>query len=191
MKRSFLRELGIEADEVDKIMAEHGKSIESLKTQVSNNDGLKDKLEETEKQLNKAQTDIEELSKSTGTVEELKDKLTKSQGELETFKADTVKRETVRTKKEALYKALDKAGAVNSSIDLLIPTFDLDKVQLDNKGNIVDLDDIINPVKDTRKELFTTKLLGDNTPPENKSNDIDTSGMTDQEYLAHKLKKEN
>lgn len=190
MKRSFLRELGIEAEEIDKIMAEHGKSIENLKTQVSENDGLKEKLDETEQQLNKAQSDIEELGKSTGTIEELKEQLGKSQSDLETFKADTEKRETSRTKKDALYKALDSAGAVASSIDLLIPTFDLDKVQLDNKGNIVDIDDFINPVKDARKELFATKSLGDNTPPTNNNDDTDTSGMSDQEYLAHRLKKE-
>lgn len=132
-------------------------------------DSMKAEHKATVDQLEALQGQIKELEGSTGTVEELKEKLKAQADEFEQFKADTVKREVTLTKTQAIQKALADAGAIKSSIDLLATTFDLEKIQLDKKGNIVDLEDVINPVKEARKELFASVKIDDSTPPDSKS----------------------
>lgn len=129
-------------------------------------DSMKSEFKATTEQMQTLQEQLKALEGSTGTVEELKEQLKLKGEEFEQFKQDTVKRETTLTKTQAITKALDAAGAIKSSIDLLVPTFDLEKIQLDSKGQIVDLDVIINPVKEARKELFISKEI-ESDPPSN------------------------
>ena len=64
MKRSFLKELGLESEVIDKIMAENGKDIQKYKTEIE------DYIEEI-KELKSAQIDkskaIEEAVKTKET----------------------------------------------------------------------------------------------------------------------------
>lgn len=69
MKREFLEGLGLEKDTIDKIMAEHSKSTESLKTA---NETLKTQKTDLMKQIEDRDKLLEDLKKSTGNVEELK-----------------------------------------------------------------------------------------------------------------------
>lgn len=150
-------------------------------------DGMKAELKATQEQLKSATDSLKDLEGSTDTIEELKAQIKAKTDEFEAFKADTDKREVTRTKTAALTKALEDAGAVKESIDLLTPTFDLDKIQLDNSGAIVDVADLINPVKESRKGLFSVTKPRDNPPPQGQST-VDTDSMTDAEFLAYKTK---
>lgn len=54
------------------------------------------------------------------------------------------------------------AGANTETIDLLIGQFNMDNLQLDQSGNIVDWGTHLNPLIESRKSLFaTTQLTGD------------------------------
>ena len=63
MKREDLKNLGLTDEQIEKVMAEHGKDITSLQEKV--NDGLKSQLDERDKQLDslqKSSKDIDDLN---------------------------------------------------------------------------------------------------------------------------------
>lgn len=90
MKRDFLKELGLEGDVIDKIMAEHGKDINTAKgdadaqtqkiaAQDTEIQGLKDQLAQRDK-------DIKALQDGNANADELKNQLTEWQSK---YKNDT------------------------------------------------------------------------------------------------------
>lgn len=72
MKREFLKELGLEDETINKIMAEHGKDIESYKTRLTDTE---QKLTGSQGQVIQYETKIAELEKLTAGNAELKRQL--------------------------------------------------------------------------------------------------------------------
>lgn len=72
MKREFLKELGLEDETINKIMAEHGKDIESYKTRLVDTE---QKLTGSQGQIAQYETKIAELEKLTAGNAELKRQL--------------------------------------------------------------------------------------------------------------------
>jgi hypothetical protein len=112
------------------------------------NNDLKDvkaKLDATNKQL-------AELQKAD--PEKLKADLAKAQQDLADFQTNADKRELNRKKVAALERGLREAKAAEDSIDLLVTQFDLEKIQLDDKGTVVNWASHLDPVKTARKSVF-------------------------------------
>ena len=72
MKREFLKELGLEDEAINKIMAEHGKDIESYKTRLTDTE---QKLTGSQGQVAQYETKIAELEKLSAGNAELKRQL--------------------------------------------------------------------------------------------------------------------
>lgn len=72
MKREFLKELGFEDETINKIMAEHGKDIESYKTRLTDTE---QKLTGSQGQVAQYETKIAELEKLSAGNAELKRQL--------------------------------------------------------------------------------------------------------------------
>lgn len=128
-------------------------------------DSMKAELKANQEQLEKLQKDLQATEGKEQTIEELKQKLQQANTDYETFKQETEKREIISKKKNAAIKALEEAGAIKSSIDLLANTLDLEQLQLDKQGNLVDKDTIINDLKTQREGLFTTVQVEGDRPP--------------------------
>ena len=75
MKREFLEELGLEKEVIDKIMAEHGKTIQNLKQEQEVFDQLKSEKEQLEQQLQQLNDKLTTQEKELSSVEELQSKL--------------------------------------------------------------------------------------------------------------------
>ena len=75
MKREFLEELGLDKEVIDKIMAEHGKSIQNLKQEQEVFDQLKSEKEQLEQQLQQLNDKLTTQEKELSSVEELQSKL--------------------------------------------------------------------------------------------------------------------
>lgn len=86
MNRKFLEELGLEKEAIEKIMAEHGKTIQSVKP--DDYEELKDAKTTLEKQISELQNTLsskeEEFSTFENNIKELK-------GEVETYKLKDLK----------------------------------------------------------------------------------------------------
>lgn len=82
MNRSFLEELGLEKEVVDKVMAEHGKTIQSVKP--ADYDDLKTEKANLEQELTKLQDTLNNQEKELNSIEDLKK-------ENETLKLEKIK----------------------------------------------------------------------------------------------------
>ncbi len=148
MKREFLTELGLETEQVDKIMAEHGKTVNGLKTEVDNKvkevDDLANQLKDRDKQL-------EDLGKKAKDHEELQQTIKDLQKENEDAKKD-YEANLIKTRKEAkLELALKDAKAKNpKAVKALL---DAEKISLDG-DNLVGLEEQLKALKESDSYLF-------------------------------------
>lgn len=142
MKRKFLEDLGLEGDAIEKIMAEAGKDVTSLKARV---DDLTEQLNVKETTISEKNNKIAELEKVD--VEALKT------AEYERGKTEGSKEIEVFKKQNALEKALLNYKAKDTSI--LSKMLDMEKVKYNDKFEIVEgLEEQINSIKESHDYLF-------------------------------------
>jgi chromosome segregation ATPase len=157
LKREFLESLGLEKEAIDKIMAEHGKTVESQKTKVTD---LTTSLDDAKKQLEQRDKDLKELKKQAEGNEELQKKFT----DLETqYKTDKEAYET-KIKDTQLSSALKLAlaGKVHDA-DLVGSLIDKTKIELGEDGNVTKgLDEQIKALQTSKSFLFVpgVKITG-------------------------------
>src|SRR5690606_41713226 len=89
MKREFLEELGLDKEVIDKIMAEHGKTIQNLKQEQEVFDQLKSEKEQLEQQLQQLNEKLTTQEKELSSVGEL-------QSKLKTYELENLKRSEER-----------------------------------------------------------------------------------------------
>ncbi|MGT2959312.1 phage scaffolding protein [Streptococcus bovimastitidis] len=138
MKREFLAGLELSEEVIDKIMAEHGKTVQGVQT----------KLDESESKLEQANSTLDTLKKNNKDNEEL-------QNELKTYKDKVVELEAqaVETaRKQVIKDALGNAKALD--VDYLM--YKLGEVETDKDGNIVDLDNKIKDLQSNYPKFFET-----------------------------------
>jgi len=86
MNREFLKELGFEKDVIDKVMVEHGKAVQEVKTNLAT---IEQELAGVNEQLTQRDADIAEIKKGAGNNAELTQQLAdleaKYKGENETL----------------------------------------------------------------------------------------------------------
>ena len=163
MKRKFLEDLGLESDAIEKIMAEAGKDVTSLKARV-------DDLTE---QINVKDTTISEKNNKIAELEKVDVEAIKNQ-EYERGKAEGSKEIEVFKKQNALEKALQGYKAKDTSI--LSKMLDMEKVKFNDKYEIVEgLEEQITPLKESHDYLFES----DNPLPKFTGN-INQPGKTNQ-----------
>lgn len=75
MKREFLEELGLDKEVIDKIMAEHGKTIQGMKQEQEQLDSLRSEKEQLEQQLQQLNDKLAAQEKELNSVEEIQSKL--------------------------------------------------------------------------------------------------------------------
>lgn len=83
MNREFLEELGLEKEAIDKVMAEHGKSIQAVKP-AEDYEELKKANATYEQQVAKLQSTLDSKEDELGSIEDLKK-------EIETHKLEKLK----------------------------------------------------------------------------------------------------
>lgn len=142
MKRKFLEDLGLESDVIEKIMAEAGKDLTSLKARV---DDLTEQINVKDTTISEKNNKIAELEKVD--VEAIKN------AEYERGKTEGSKEVEVFKKQNALDKALQGYKAKDTSI--LSKMLDMEKVKFNDKFEIVEgLEEQINPLKESHDYLF-------------------------------------
>lgn len=164
MKREFLKDLGIESEAIDKIMAENGKDIEKAK---GNADQQTTKVKELEAEVESLKGNIADRDKQ---LEDLK----KEAGDNETLKSQIEKltkdNKDAAAKHEAEMEAVKKNHAIEAelmkarakAIKAVSSYIDTEKVTIDSKGNLVGLEEQIKALKESDE----TKFLFDSGAPQ-------------------------
>ena len=181
MKRKFLEDLGLETDAIEKIMAEAGKDVTSLKARV---DDLTEKINVKEATIEEKNKKIAEFEKID--VEAIKKEqfdLGKAEGskEIENFK-----------RQNALEKALSNYKAKDTSI--INKMLDMEKVKFNDNYEIVEgLEEQVKKIQETHDYLFDSDRplpsFSDTTP----GTENNISGNPDEmDYNTYKKwRKEN
>lgn len=173
MKRKFLEDLGLTKEQIDSVMAENGKDIETEKEKVT---ATVAELEDIKNQLKEANSTITDLKKNNADNEALQTKVKEYEDTIKTQKADYEAKVRNLTLDSAIEKALSKAGAKH--IDLLSTKIDREKLKIEEGGKVIGLDEQITSYKETYKDLFVPKIEG--RDPNNKS--TSNKGMTKEQF---------
>jgi len=188
LTRKFLSALGIEGDKVDEIINAHSETVEALKEERDNArkeaDGFKAKANNADtlqKELDALKTEAE---KNGGNAWKIKydamvEERNKIKADFDTFKNETSAKETKASKERAYRAILKSAGVSEKRIDSIIKVTDIDKVELDESGNVKDESKAIESIKTEWADFITTDgIQGANTatPPANDSSNNNTQG---------------
>jgi len=164
MKREFLQELKLEDEIIEKIMQEHGKTVNSTKKKL---DESEEKLKATTEKVTALETQSEEMKKLLGESEKFKE-------ESEQFKTKYADLENkfnseLELKNKEIENVLKKSlvkeslvGAGAKHIDLLMGQINLDNVKVDNE-KLLGFDEQLTSIKTNYADLFTTKENTQNT----------------------------
>lgn len=151
MKREFLKGLDLEQTAVDAIIDEYGSSVERLKDQISNLTRERNEARESLKQFDGV--DIEALKNEADNIK------VEYEGKIKDMKISG-----------AIEKAL--SGAKAKHTDLLVSKFNKEKIEIDKDGNIKGIEEQLNEIKGTYKDLFTPDVSGrEPNNPDGQSNE--------------------
>ena len=153
MNREFLKGLGLEDDAIDKVMAEHGKSLNSVKEKADKVDGLESQIEDYKKQIGDRDTQLEELKKVD--AEGLQAKIDELQQANETTKTEYEE----KLQHQAFEHKLDSTltGAKVKSVKAVKALLDLDSIKLDG-DKLLGLDDQLSGLKENESYLFEQEV---------------------------------
>jgi chromosome segregation ATPase len=154
MKREFLTDLGLETEQVNKIMAEHGKTVNSLKDEA---DKAKDDADALKGQLSDRDKQLKDLSKKAEGNEDLQEQIKKLQEDNKKVKHDYEQKLTEKTFDYSLDKALADAKAKNpKAVKALL---NKEAIKLDG-DKLLGLEEQLKSIQESDGYLF-----GDNEAP--------------------------
>ena len=179
LTRKFLASKGIEADVIDEIITAHTETIS----------GLKDSLDE----LKKYEADAQKYAETKKELDELKAEVAKNSDkdfdklkkEFDDYKAEVEGKEA-RNAKESAFKAILKdIGIPEKHYAKILKYSDIDGIQLDDDGKIVDAKELRKTIKDDWSDhIETVQQTGAN--PSNPPSNIGGSGKTKEEIMKIK-----
>ena len=166
--RKFLSALGIEADKVDEIIQAHTEVTDALKED-------RDKYKADAEKLPAVEKELKELQEKTAGEDPYKDKFNELKKEFESFKAD-VEAKAITAKKEAEFrKILKEIGIPEKRIDAVLKVSDVNKLELDEEGNVKEGEKLKESLKSEWSDFIaTTKTEGvqSATPPSNSTSAV-------------------
>ncbi|GMM13629.1 phage scaffolding protein [Lactobacillus amylovorus subsp. animalium] len=149
MKRNQLKDLGLDEDQIKAVMGLNGEDINNAK---SGNDAIVEENNALKAQIAERDKDLKNLRKNAKDNEELSN----SYKELEAkYKSDTADL-TNKLNQTRLTSAVDRALSASKVRDTkAIKGFlDMDKVKLDDQGNLSGLDEQIKEIRQTAPYIF-------------------------------------
>lgn len=126
-----------------------------------------DEIKTLKQEADDLKGELAELKKTAGNSQELQAKITDLENKLTANDQESKKRETATLKKFALKDALRDNGAKYP--DLLVKEFNLDEIELDEKGKIKDLEGKLKPVKENFADVFGEVVVTGKPPKKEKT----------------------
>lgn len=159
MKRSFLRDLGIDEEHIPKIIDEHHDSLSEYKESANKVDDLTEQLKTANEELSNRDKQIEDLKSSTEGNEDL-------QKQIDDYKANNEQYES-KLKQVQLDSAIKLAVAkdANDPSDVLA-FIDRDGLEVTEDGSVKGLDEKLTGLKESKPYLFSAPKKTGRTPDE-------------------------
>ncbi len=155
MKRKFLEDLGLEKEQIDKIMSANGEDIETHKKATED---LKAELTQLKEVSTTYEKQLEELKKVTGNTEELKSKITELQEANKQSKEEYDKQIKALKVDNAISVALKGSNAKYE--DLISAKFDREKITITDDGKVIGVDEQLKGIRKDYADLFKADIKG-------------------------------
>ena len=186
LTRRFLKDLGIEPEQIEKIIGEHSETVTALKDQIDTVTKERDQFKPKAEQLDTVQKELDELKEST------KDdtRYTELKAEYDKYKADVEARD-LRTKKSDKVKAVLKdLNIPERHYEKILKYSDIDKIELDDKGEIKEIAELKKNLEaDWSDHIDKTSETGakTSTPPAS-AGSVDLGKLDMAAYIAERKK---
>lgn len=148
MNREFLEGLGLEKETIDKVMAEHGKTVNTTKQELSDVTTERDTL----------QTTLKDRDEQLNALKDVKpDELKQQISDLQTANEDAKKEHDATVKDLQLTSAIKLAltGQVHD-VDVAATLINKEKLVISDDGKVVGLDEQLAGLKESKAYLFKT-----------------------------------
>lgn len=183
MNREELKALGLSDEQIEKVMAAHGKVVNSTKEQLNaittERDSLKEQLTERDKQLDELSKQVKDNEQLTAEINRLKEENKTATQELQ-----------AKLEKQAFDFSLEKAltGAKVKNPKAVKALLDLEKIKLDG-DKLLNLDDQLAALKESDSYLFEEEKEPEPPKPTFTTGQHQTEGNKDNDPFAAKLAK--
>ncbi|MDO4301249.1 MAG: phage scaffolding protein [Clostridia bacterium] len=156
MKRKFLEDLGIEKENIDKILDENGRDIENAKGELET---VKSELNTANNTIAERDKQLKSLKESVGNNEALTQKI----ADLEQKNKDDAAKHKAEMDNLKINNAIDKSlmsfkAKTPKAVKAML---DMESVKLDKDGNITGIDEQIKALSESED----TKYLFENSAP--------------------------
>lgn len=148
MKREFLKELGLSEEQVNSVMAEHGKTMNALNVKLS---AAEESVKALNEQIAARDKDIKDLKKSATDNEDLSQRYSDLEAKYKQEKSDFDKKIADTKLDHAIDMSL--VGKVHDS-SIVRSLLDRSKLAFDEQGNLTGLDDQLAPLQESKGFLF-------------------------------------
>lgn len=186
MNREELKELGLSDEQIDKVMASHGKVVNSIKEKADKVDALESQIEDYKQQLADRDTQLEELGEKVKDNEELTAQIEELKQQNEAAKEEYEAKLHQQAFDHKLETAL--AGAKVKNIKAVKALLDMDTIKLDG-DTLKGLDDQLSKLKESDDYLFESETNSQTPQIVTPGNPNGGSNTTDNDPFAAKLAK--
>lgn len=187
MNREELKALGLTDDQIDKVMASHGKVVNSIKEKADQVDTLESQIEDYKKQLEDRDEQLNELSEKAKGNEELTAQIDELKQQNETTKTEYEQKLQQQAFDYTLEKTLTGAKVRNPKA--LKALLDLETIKMDG-DKLLGLDDQLKTIQESDPYLFEQKQQEEPPKPSFTTGQHQTNGGSDDPFAA-KLAKYN
>ena len=184
MKRDFLKDLGLEPEVIDKIMAQYGADIEKLKAE---NSAQAENIKTLNAEIEGKNNQIAGLTSQNKELDELKQKFSQIQ-EQKKMAEDKFNTDLRELKiKNALEKELTKAKAKNQQVIMPLLADFIKNAELDENNNIKGLDQKIKELADHDETsfLFENPVIISGQTPGTKADNVTNGQEVDYKTMTY------
>lgn len=169
MKRSFLEDLGLTKDVIDKIIDENGSDIENAKSTAakkfdSERETLQGQIEDLKTQVTQRDADLSDIQKQLTAANENADKLAEAQKSLSSlqkkYETETKAWEAKNAQQAYEFAVREKANTLKFSSEAAKREFIRDAIAKDFKmeqNNLLGFDDYVNIYKESDPGAFAVE----------------------------------
>ena len=165
LTRKMLKAMGIEEEKIDEIISAHRETVDPIIEERDRYKADADKLPGITKERDDLKTAAEK-----GGENPYKQQFEALSREFDEYKAAQTAKETKALKTSAYSELLKKAGVADKHVKAVLRVSDVDKLELDNDGNIKDADALEKNIQSEWSDFIptvTTQGVNTANPPTN------------------------
>lgn len=143
MKRQFLKDLELDSEVIDKILDEHGSTVNSLRDKLSTKDDEVKTLKSERDDLKDQVTDVKDAQDKINSLQSKYDEATKERDNLKSqIQSNELDKQIIKNVQDA------------HDVDDVLNFINRESFEYDDDGNITNFDDVLNSVREKKPHYF-------------------------------------